>query len=251
MRFRVFRFHDSPRHLKDEVSGCSRIAHSDGHSTGNRTVLPPHLPEVVRRFDRWKYQRPPAGRHHHVHAHAMQQGIREGRRDDRHRHEGRKIRGARKPSSEMAMHLLIYEMRPDIMAVVHAHPAHATAYAAAGIPLNKALISEVVLALGCIPLAEYGTPGTPELTDQMRPFIQNYDALLMSNHGVVTYGTDLEDAFNRMDTVEHFAKISMYTRILGRERLLSPVDVEKLWVQRQKYYGLEDSEVNQRTRCVL
>jgi L-fuculose-phosphate aldolase len=129
------------------------------------------------------------------------------------------------------------------MAVVHAHPAHATAYAAAGIPLNKALISEVVLALGCIPLAEYGTPGTPELTDQLKPFVQNYDALLMSNHGVVTYGTDLEDAFNRMDTVEHFAKISMYTRILGRERLLSPVDVEKLWVQRQKYYGLEDSEV--------
>jgi L-fuculose-phosphate aldolase len=129
------------------------------------------------------------------------------------------------------------------MAVVHAHPAHATAYAAAGIPLNKALISEVVLALGCIPLAEYGTPGTSELTDQLKPFVQNYDALLMSNHGVVTYGTDLEDAFNRMDTVEHFAKISMYTRILGRERLLSPVDVEKLWVQRQKYYGLEDSEV--------
>ena len=157
--------------------------------------------------------------------------------------KGEKIRGARKPSSEMAMHLLIYEMRRDIMAVVHAHPAHATAYAAAGIPLNKALISEVVLALGCIPLAEYGTPGTPELTDQLKPFVQNYDALLMSNHGVVTYGADLEDAFNRMDTVEHFAKISMYTRILGRERLLSPVDVEKLWVQRQKYYGLEDSEV--------
>ena len=96
----------------------------------------------------------------------MQQGIRKSRRHDRDRHEGQKIRGERKPSSEMAMHLLIYEMRPDIKAVVHAHPAHATAYAAAGIPLNKALISEVVLALGCIPLAEYGTPGTPELTDR-------------------------------------------------------------------------------------
>src|SRR4249920_3362401 len=156
--------------------------------------------------------------------------------------KGDKIRGARKPSSEMAMHLLIYEMRPDIMAVVHAHPAHATAYAAAGIPLNKALISEVVLALGCIPLAEYGTPGTPELTDQLRPFVKNFDALLMANHGVVTYGSNLEDAFNRMDTVEHFAKISLYTKILGRERLLSTENVEKLWVQRQKYYGLESSE---------
>ena len=126
--------------------------------------------------------------------------------------KGNKVRGERKPSSEMAMHLLIYEMRPDIQAVVHAHPACATAYAAAGIPLNKALISEVVLALGCIPLAEYGTPGTPELTDELRPFIADYDALLMANHGVVTYGTDLEDAFNRMDTVEHFAKISIYTQ---------------------------------------
>jgi L-fuculose-phosphate aldolase len=143
----------------------------------------------------------------------------------------------------MAMHLLIYEMRPDIHAVVHAHPPCATAYAAAGIPLNKALISEVVLALGCIPLAEYGTPGTPELSDQMRPFIASYDALLLANHGVVTYGADLEDAFNRMDTVEHFAKISVYTRILGRERLLSTEDVEKLWVQRQKYFGLDSSEV--------
>jgi len=140
------------------------------------------------------------------------------------------------------MHLLIYEMRPDIHAVVHAHPPCATAYAAAGIPLNKALISEVVLALGCIPLAEYGTPGTPELSNELRPFVKNFDALLMSNHGVVTYGVNLEDAFNRMDTVEHFAKISIYTKILGRERLLSSEDVEKLWVQRQKYYGLEGSD---------
>src|SRR5207247_5326766 len=156
--------------------------------------------------------------------------------------KGKRIKGERKASSEMAMHLLIYEMRPDAQAIVHAHPTHATAYAAAGIPLNKALISEVVLALGCIPLTEYGTPGTPELSDQLRPFIRDYDALLLANHGVVTYGVDLEDAYNRMDTVEHFAKISLYTRILGRERLLSSGDVEKLWVQRQKYYGLESSE---------
>lgn len=157
--------------------------------------------------------------------------------------KGKKLRGERKASSEIAMHLLIYEMRPDVKAVVHAHPACATAFAAAGIPLNKALISEVVLALGCIPLTEYGTPGTPELTDALKPYISNYDALLLANHGVVTYGVDLEDAFNRMDTVEHFAKISVYTRILGKERLLSSEDVEKLWVQRQKYYGLDTLDV--------
>jgi L-fuculose-phosphate aldolase len=134
-------------------------------------------------------------------------------------------------------------MRSDVQAVVHAHPAAATAYAAAGIPLNKPLISEVVLAVGCIPLAEYGTPGTPELTDELKPFIGSHDALLMSNHGVVTYGKTLEDAFNLMDTVEHFAKISIYTKILGRERLLSSDDVDKLLVQRQKYFGLEGSDV--------
>jgi L-fuculose-phosphate aldolase len=156
--------------------------------------------------------------------------------------KGKRIKGDRKASSEIAMHLLIYEMRPDANAVVHAHPACATAYAAAGIPLTTALISEVVLALGCIPLAEYGTPGTPELTDQLRPYVSNFDALLMANHGVVTYGANLEEAFNRMDTVEHFAKISIYTKILGRERLLSNEDVEKLMVQRQKYYGLEGSD---------
>jgi L-fuculose-phosphate aldolase len=155
---------------------------------------------------------------------------------------GKKIRGERKPSSEIAMHLLIYEMRPDVHAVVHNHPPCATAFAAAGIPLNKALISEVILALGCIPLAEYGTPGTPELTERLKPFVRSFDALLMANHGVVTYGATMEDAFNRMDTVEHFAKISIYTRILGQERLLSSEDVDKLWVQRQRYFGLQESE---------
>lgn len=155
--------------------------------------------------------------------------------------QGKKVRGERKASSEIAMHLLVYEMRKDVQSVVHAHPPCATAYAAAGIPLNKALISEVVLALGCIPLAEYGTPGTPELTNQLRPFVESYDALLMANHGVVTYGVNNEEAFNRMDTVEHFAKISIYTKILGKERLLSNQDVEKLWVQRQRYFGLEST----------
>ncbi len=159
---------------------------------------------------------------------------------------GNKVRGERKQSSEMAMHLQIYRMRPEIQAVVHAHPAAATAFAAAGLPLNKALISEVVLAVGCIPLAQYGTPGTPELTEELRPYISGHDALLMSNHGVVTYGKTLEDAFNLMDTVEHFAKISIYTKILGRERLLSPDDVEKLWVQRQKYFGLDESEAQRK-----
>src|ERR1700726_1753807 len=105
--------------------------------------------------------------------------------------EGRHVAGRRSVSSEIAMHLLIYKLRPDVHGVVHAHPPTATGFAAAGLPLNKALVSEVVLSLGCIPLARYGTPGTPELTEALIPLVGSYDAILMANHGVVTYDPDL------------------------------------------------------------
>jgi len=151
--------------------------------------------------------------------------------------QGAKLHGRRNVSSEIAMHLLIYKRRPDVNAVVHAHPVAATGYAAAGIPLNLALISEVVLALGCIPLAAYGTPGTPELSQALSPLVAQYDAVLMANHGVVTYGHDLLTAFMRMETVEHFARISLVTQLLGRQTLLSREEVEKLGVAREKYFG--------------
>ncbi len=149
--------------------------------------------------------------------------------------EGNKIGGDRKVSSEIAMHLLIYKIRPDVHAVVHAHPPCATGYAAAGVPLNKALVSEVVLTFGCIPLAQYGTPGTPELTDALRPYIPHHEALLMANHGVVTYGADIYQAHGKMEVVEHFARISLTTRIIGKETLLNSEDVDKLLVARERY----------------
>jgi L-fuculose-phosphate aldolase len=142
--------------------------------------------------------------------------------------DGRKISGRRNVSTEIGMHLLIYRMRPDVHGIVHAHPTTATGYAAAGIPLNKALISEVVLSLGSIPLARYGTPGTPELTDALEPLIPNHDAILMANHGVVTYGDTLLRAYMKMETVEHFAKIALVTHLLGQQQPLSDEAVEKL-----------------------
>jgi L-fuculose-phosphate aldolase len=151
--------------------------------------------------------------------------------------EGKKIEGRRNASSEIAMHLLIYKRRPDVNAVVHAHPVVATGYAAAGLPLNEALISEVVLALGCIPLAHYGTPGTPELSRALSPLVAQYDAILMANHGVVTYGDDMLRAYMRMETVEHFARISLVTQLLGRQTLLSRQEVEKLGEARARYFG--------------
>jgi L-fuculose-phosphate aldolase len=157
--------------------------------------------------------------------------------------KGNRLSGRRPPSSELGMHLLIYRRRPDVHAVCHAHPPIATGYAAAGLPLNKAIISEVVLALGCIPVAPYATPGSPELSEVMDPLVQGYDAILMANHGVVTCGPDLLTAFFRMETVEHFAQVSLVTELLGKQNLLSSSDVEKLLAARARYGTTTASQV--------
>jgi len=164
-------------------------------------------------------------------------------------YEGKKISGRRDVTSELAMHLLIYKRRPDAQAVVHAHPPTATGYAAAGMALNKALISEVVLNFGCIPLAAYGTPGTPELSEALLPLVGSYDAILMANHGVVTYGPDLMRAFFKMETVEHFAKISLVTELLGRQVLLSDAEVDKLLSLRAGYFGPGTPAVQRNAAC--
>jgi L-fuculose-phosphate aldolase len=151
--------------------------------------------------------------------------------------DGKRIAGRRNVTSEMAMHLLIYEMRPDIHAIVHAHPATATGFAAAGMPLTEPLVCEVVVGLGCIPLARYGTPGTVELAQTLKPYVPHHDAILMSNHGVVAYGDTLEQAYMKMEIVEHFAQIALVTHLLGRQQPLSGRDVEKLMLARTKYFA--------------
>ena len=151
--------------------------------------------------------------------------------------EGRLLSGKRRVSSEIAMHLLIYRLRPDVMGIVHAHPPTATGFAAAGVPLNQPLVCEVVIGLGSIPLAKYGTPGTPELTNALEPLVPQYDAILMSNHGVVAYGGDLEQAYMKMETVEHFARIALVTHQLGHQQPLGAAEVEKLAIVREKYLG--------------
>lgn len=155
---------------------------------------------------------------------------------------GNKVSGSRNPSSELAMHLLIYRMRPDVNAVCHAHPITATGYAAAGLPLDKALLSEAVIGLGTVPLAQYGTPGTAELTDSIEPFVQSHDAILLANHGVVTCGVDLLTAYYRIETVEHFARVALVTELLHKQVLLSRKDVDKLLIARARY-GIETAAV--------
>ena len=148
---------------------------------------------------------------------------------------GHKLNGMRDVSSEIAMHLLIYQRRRDVGAVVHAHPPTATGFAAAGMALDRALCAEIVVTLGSVPLANYETPGTPELAAALAPLVPDHDAILMANHGVVTYGVDLLNAYMNMETVEHFAKIALVTHLLGKQQMLSDQHVDKLREIRTKY----------------
>ena len=148
---------------------------------------------------------------------------------------GRKVSGQRDVSSEINMHLLIYKRRPDVHAVVHAHPPTATGYAAAGLALDHAICAELIVTLGSVPLANYETPGTPELAEALAPLVDHHDAVLMANHGVVTCGADLLHAFMNMETVEHFAKIALVTHMLGKQQQISEQHVDKLREIRMKY----------------
>lgn len=140
----------------------------------------------------------------------------------------------RKVSSEIAMHLLLYRERDDVNAVCHAHPPHGTAFAVAGLPIDQPILSEVILTLGCVPLAQYGTPSTDELTEAMRPLVRHHNALLMENHGAVAYGADLWQAFDRLETLEHTARIAILSRALGGSRNLPANAIEKLINVREK-----------------
>jgi len=150
--------------------------------------------------------------------------------------EGRHVAGDRKASSELAMHLLFYRMRPDVQAICHAHPHTATGFAVAGRALDQALLPEVIVGLGRIPLVKYGTPGTPELSAAIEPYVPHYDALLLANHGAVTCGPDLMTAFFRMETLEHFAKITLAAEMAGTPTLLSSREVAKLIAARTRYF---------------
>lgn len=155
--------------------------------------------------------------------------------------EGRKLRGRRNTSSEIGMHLLIYRLRPDVRGIVHAHPPTATGFAASGMALNQPLVCELVVGLGCVPLARYGTPGTAELAEALEPLVPDYDAILMANHGVVAYAQDLLHAYMKMETVEHFARIALVAHLLGNEQPLGDGEIEKLLAARKSYMGAQSA----------
>ena len=133
------------------------------------------------------------------------------------------------------MHLEVYRHRPDVRAVVHAHPPTATGFAVAGIPLDRAVLAEVITTLGSIPIADYATPSTEELPAAVRKYVKAHDGLLLANHGALALGQDVFAAYYRMETIEHFATISLVARTLGREHLLSRREVDRLQGLRGTY----------------
>ena len=168
--------------------------------------------------------------------------------------QGRSVRSwqsHRCVSSEIGMHLLIYRLRPDVNAVVHAHPPTATGFAAAGIALDQPLIAEVVLALKSIPLARYATPGTNDLQEALAPLVPQHDAILMANHGVVAYGSDLMRAYLNMDVVEHFAQIALVAQRVAAPNPLPEQEVSKLLSIRSKYCQVAAQSGNGKSRAVL
>lgn len=152
---------------------------------------------------------------------------------------GERLTGDSKPSSELKLHLAVYRDRPDVQAVVHAHPPVSTAFAVAGIPLSKCTLPEVIISLGRIPLAEYGTPSTEELPASIGNVLRDHNAFLLENHGVLVLGPDVYSAYHRLETVEHFAAISLAARQLGRERELPANRVSQLMEVREKL-GIKD-----------
>lgn len=148
--------------------------------------------------------------------------------------EGRRLQGQCPPSSELPLHLAVYRVRPDVQAIVHAHPSIATGFAVAGIPLDRPILAEAVVLLGPVPITQYGTPTTEELSEAVLKYIHSHNGILLANHGALTVGGDLWEAYFRMETLEHVAQVSFVAHLLGKVNILSEENVKKL----SKRFGL-------------
>jgi len=139
------------------------------------------------------------------------------------------------PSSELKMHLEVYRERPDIKSVVHAHPPYCTSFAVAGIPLDKCVLPEAIIVIGSVPIAKYGLPSTMEIPDAIRPLIKSSDAILLENHGALTLGSDLINAYYKLETLEHTAQIVWNAIQLGNVNVLPESERDRLMTLREKY----------------
>jgi len=148
---------------------------------------------------------------------------------------GNVIEGNYRPSSEMKMHMRVYQKRGDVGCVVHAHPSHATAFAIAGIPLNQPIMPEAVIYMGCVPIVEYGAPTTADLAENLDKYLDHYDAVLLESHGALTWGKDLLTAYHLMESLEFYAELLYKAKLLGGARELTSGQIEKLYEVRRNY----------------
>ncbi len=150
-------------------------------------------------------------------------------------YDGKVLSGGKRPSSEVFMHLRIYKERPDVNSVCHAHPIHATGHAVAGLSLERCVLPEVIIVLGGVPLVEYGEPGTDEFFKPVLKYLKDHDAFLLQNHGALTIGSDVLNAYHKMETLEHFAHISYVAKQMGGVNTLAADDVQRLLDARSRY----------------
>jgi len=140
-----------------------------------------------------------------------------------------------RPSSEIKMHMRVYKQRPDVKSVVHAHPIYATSFAIAGIPLTQPIMPEAVIALGCVPIAEYGTPSTTEIPDAVEKYLPYYDAVLLENHGALTFSNSLLAAYHKMESVEFYAELLFLSKQLGGPKEFTKEQIKKLYEVRRAF----------------
>lgn len=158
--------------------------------------------------------------------------------------DGNLLAGFMAPTSETRLHLGIYKERPDVKAVVHLHPPHATAFAIAGVPVDKCVLPEVEIFLGEVPIAEYRTPGTEDFLESIRPYLPDYCVMLLANHGVVALGRDLQEAYWRMEIVDAYCRMLILARQLGQINKITLENMERLF-DIKKRLGIPDRRMQE------
>ncbi len=165
-------------------------------------------------------------------------------------YEGKQLRGTRKRSSEILLHLAVYKHRPDVQAVVHCHPPHATAFAVAGVPVPKCVLPEVEVFLGEVPTAVYETPGTQKFADTIVPHLKASNTIILANHGTVTFGPDLEKAYWNSEIIDAYCKILILARQLGNVNYFTQQQTREL-LDLKKRLGYDDVRFSQGENCDL
>lgn len=156
-----------------------------------------------------------------------------------------------RPSSEIKMHLRVYRERPDVNAVVHAHPMYATAFAIVGMPLAAPIMPEAVISLGCVPVAKYGTPSTMEIPDAVAPYLAHFDAVLLENHGALSFSDTLLNAYHKMESLEFYAQLLYLSRQIGKPQEFTPAQVERLYEIRRAFGMKGNHPANCKDVCKL